>query len=204
MSETSPPILFAKYAYGSSRKDLANKISLGPCADAPDNRLLACAQKPMPYLDQDWDCQFNFNNLDELQQIILSRKEQPKLNQMLEVLEANAWQPVFAEMDRDALDLLAHGMANATQPELEALDQFAQKARAAASPLTIYCFPAAHVAKICKNGKKTSYDKALDKAPENFVMLALMLDNDYLKLAFTAPLLARKNALRYGQYIRKD
>ena len=203
MSAANGPILFENYAYGMTRDEVIASSGASACPEAPANRLLLCASDPANFLGISWREMFWFNNLDELQQIMLIRPDEPiaSLAQAQDALTANGWRAVFLETDGVAFDALEETRRRKAEDVEKAREDFEARALREKSGLTIYFFPAEFAQK--GMGKAKSYSQAVDSAGETFVMISLMLDGDNLKLAFTAPLLARKNALRYGQIIKR-
>ena len=202
----SADTLFGEYAFGMKKADVHAKSRAVPCADEPDNRLSLCAPAPVDYLQQHWQQKFSFNNLDELQQVIL---EQPnaKSGQWQAILSAmvkSGWQPVFLETDDGAFDVLEQARQYGLEKETGLQGEFAQDAMKDAANLTISLFPAAYYEKILADKKIKNFAQATDKAAETMCVPRMMINDNYIKLAFTAPLLSRKNALRYGQMIKRN
>lgn len=188
--------LFGEYFYGMDRAKVIDKSGASPCADDAGNSLVLCAAKPVDYLHLTWRERFYFNNLGELQQVLLER-EAGKWLDVKEAMPGAGWRPVFLEAQDSAFDLIAqaHKLGKAEAEKLA--DEFA--AAALSKGLVIYFFPQGFAAK----SRAQSYGKALDKSPEDLVMVMLMIDENGMKLAFYAPNLARKNALRYGEMIKR-
>lgn len=196
--------LYEDFYYGMPKKDVRKKISMA--SDGENKSLQLTNPAPAEFAGQKWQEIFNFNNLGELQEVILAQEGQiaRKYAPLLQTLQGAGWQPAYYENGKTAFDLLAavrqHGLEAAEKLRAD----FMRKAISEPDYLTVTFFPAAFLAKVRQNAKIKTWNQAVDKAPENFCQLTLMTDADNIKLSFTTPLLARKNALRYGEMIRRN
>lgn len=189
------PMLFDSFGYGMAKGAITKKVACSPCPDAPNNKLMICTTGDVPYIDQDWQEVFYFNNLDELQQVMLVRPGNdwlPALNS----LEKAGWRPVFFESRDGVFDIFENLRNNSVEECSKSAQDFAERAFQEGE-LSISCFPSGYSPGLA------TYNEALDKAPENIVITSLMAGNGNLRLAFIAPLLSRKNALRYGEMIKR-
>lgn len=202
MGAARAPILFENYAYGMSRDEVMARSGATACPEAGANSLLLCAPGPVKFLGLDWREMFWLNNLGELQQIILNRSDDSagSLAALRGALAGAGWRPVLLETDGAVLDLLEQASRNEENAE-SVREDFVARALREGTGLTIHFFPADLAQKLM--GKAGSYAQGVDRAGENIVLISLMLTDGNMKLAFTAPLLSRKNALRYGQMIKR-
>lgn len=204
MPSKKAPRLFEDFTYGMSRDELAGRTNARPCPEAPDNNLILCAPETINLFGRDWRELFYFNNLAELQQVsLVSEADGADQFKALQAALINAgWRPVFLESPRDALDILAETKRKGAEKAEGLLGEFEENALGEAPGLKVFFFPNVYAEKVM--GKLDHWSLAVDKATENFVMADLDADADAIRLTYTAPLLSRKNALRYGQMIRKN
>ncbi len=92
-----------------------------------------------------------------------------------------------------------HGAAGLDRIE----EEFVQDGLESENGLTISFFPKQFVENALKDAEITSWSQAVDQASEDLRMLNLKTDKNNIVISFTIPLLSRKNALRYGQIIRR-
>lgn len=204
MANHGATVLFQDYCYEMPKAEIAAKSGATPCPDAPDNTLLLCVANPVKFLNSDWQERFSFNNEDKLQEVLLLRQapELASCESVCDELEKNGWQPVFLETDASVFDRFEQARQSGAKKAKSQLKAFAEKALASDETLTIYFFPAAFTEKAHDN-RIGGYLQALDQADDRFILLALMADKNSQRIAFTAPVLSRKNALRYGSYIKR-
>lgn len=194
-------ILFAAFTYGMPKSSVIKICGAVPCQDAPDNRLLLCAPETVKFIGFDWRTMFWFNNQDELQQVLLAMRDSVSAMEIQNSLKNNGWRPALVETDDAVLDVLEKAKnagvekAAAELADLEAI--YINKD----DNITIYFLPQQFAEETM--GKLKTYSQAVDSAQESLVVAALMIGNGQYKLSFTAPLLSRKNALRYGQVIKR-
>lgn len=200
------PVLFEDYTYGMAKSQIAERMDARPCPQSLGNPLSLCGHAPVAHLNEEWQIIFNFNNLGELQEILLiqERKNAGQYDKVKEGLNRSDWLPVFLETDGKACDSLEVQKKEGKEKTRELIKAFAESALENDRDLTITFFPDAYLHKALKSAKIKTYMQALDMAPENFRVITLMVTGDFIKLSFTAPLLSRKNALRYGQVIRRN
>lgn len=183
------PILFDGCSFGMMKADVSQKAQASPCED---NSFALCAKTV--FVDLEWQETFIFNNQDELKEIILSCDQPRKYRDVMAGLEQAGWLPVFLEEPDSAYDFFA------------ARDQDFSKTAPSESPkepFTIHFLHGAVRDKLLGKAAVKSYDAAIEKAGESVVVCSMMCGDGWLKLSFTAPLLSRKDALRYGQMIRR-
>lgn len=200
---TQQAMLFDGYYWGMPRKEVISQCHAKACEDAPDNPLLLCNSEPVTYLQSQWREIFTFNRDDELTQVMLAQANPQHYLETQHALSNAGLKPVFIETEGDALDVLAHGRAVSYDQAQQLALEFESNAMQNSHWLTIYFFPENYLQKILEHKKIKSYEQALDRAPENFTLVSLNADVDNLKIIYTAPLLNRKNVLKYGEMIRK-
>lgn len=199
------PMLFSGYAYGASKSAIIEKSSATPCPDAPQNALLLCAPEPVEFLRFEWRENFVFNNLDELQQIILSRHslDAGRISQLRDSLLDEGWMPLYFETDADAFDFLEAYKGKGKEEASKELAAFERKASGDNGSVSIYFCKGLYWHKFLEAKNVRNYPQATTYAGDKLVIMCLMSSGDYIKLAFGSPELSRKNALRYGQYIKR-
>lgn len=185
------PVLLDGCFFGMSRADVCQKAHAAPCAD---NSFALCAAAS--FAGFDWQEAFIFNNQDELKEIILRQPcDHPGIyRDVVAGLEQAGWLPVFLEEQDSAYDLFA------------ARDQDSGKGATPANPsepFAIHFLQARAREKLLGKAAIKNYADAIEKAGENVVVCSMMCGGGWLKLSFAAPILSRKDALRYGQMIRK-
>lgn len=201
MASPSKAVLFGPYSYGMTMDAVRACGQLAPQAQG----LTLEGATTVDFLHLQWEETFYFNNLHQLQEVILTR---PGANvedclALLTALSQDAWQPVAVESEDGVFDLLeasATGDAATAQAQLR---EYVQKNLQPGSSITVTCFPTDYAQHSLQTRKFKGWLEALDKAPQTFRTLTLMVGNDHTRLAFGAPLLSRKNALRYGQMIKR-
>lgn len=204
MGENGNPELFGGYFYGMAKDMAAEKAHAVPCPEAPNNRLLLCSNASVDFLGLKWHESFFFNNSYQLQQVRLSgpRQAVEELYRLIDSMHEAGWQAAFMEAPEAAFDMLeesdAKGCKSAWKSAMEFIDRFIAHAE-----LTIYFLPDAYFAKALTMPGSKAYNALLDRAPEGIVVAAISVTEDNLSISFNAPLLSRKNALRYGQYIKR-
>ena len=205
MPKKQNPALFEDYIWGMPKKEIIEKSGAGSCPDERSNPLTLCASEPVNYAGVPWREIFWFNNDNELRQVMLSRSGSVAgdFNSILNTLPSLGWVPIFLETPDGALDILEETRINGAEKTEDARNDFEEKALKNGASLTILFFPADFGRKSLNNSRLKSYSQAMAKAPENFCVLSLMLEEDNLKLSFTAPLLTRKDVLKYGQKINR-
>ncbi|MBD5641794.1 MAG: hypothetical protein HDQ91_05190, partial [Desulfovibrio sp.] len=109
-------------------------------------------------------------------------------------LEKAGWLPVFLEEPESAHDIFAVKDRD--------FGKYAMPANSGA-PFTIHFLQGSLREKLLGIAAIKSYDDAIEKAGESVIVCSMMCGDGWLKLSFTAPILSRKDALRYGQMIRK-
>lgn len=166
------------------------------------NPLILAGQEPVGYLGLQWRCQFFFNNLDELQQVALLANRADSGKTVETALQASGWQMAFLETPDAAYDYLGEAKTQGSAKAEALARDFAQAVPGASESLAISFLPAQVAATAMEKGY--DFNQAVDNAGENLVVIRLVATPDNLRLSFTAPLLSRKNALRYGQMIRKN
>lgn len=195
-------ILFEDYAYGTSKQAITEKANAVICPKGVGGPLALCAPALIEFLQDKWQEIFVFNNQDELQQIMLIHEGKNQIDSVLEKLERKGWRPAMLENEDSVADMLEEAHRITASSATSQVEEFIDHAKESKSWLTIHFFPAPLLEEAMKAGE--GYNQAIDKAGENFCLISLMADADTLKLTFTAPLLARKNALRYGQMIKRQ
>lgn len=197
-------MLFDNFCYGMAKSEVNSLVEGQPCADAPENSLLLCSVHPVEFLNTRWNERFWFNNLQELQELILEHEADANASAVfiMDELLHSDWMPVYAETEDNAFDLLEVSKKHNPEIAEKSFKEFCTKNLEKGLLMTIYYFPQEFVNKIM--GKVKSRTKAIDeKATENFVQLGMTINAGKISLSFTAPLLSRKNALRYGQFIKR-
>lgn len=191
--------LFDDFYYGMTGSKIKSITSAKPDAR---NRLILQAPEPVRYLDLAWHEQFFLNNQDELQQIVLVAVEPVSVATIAKALQHADWQPIFLETEDYAFDRLQEANAQGKDHATELVEEFIRSRHGSNANCSISFLPATYADYALKNGM--DFNQAVDSAGENFVAIRLMATEGDLKLSFTAPLLSRKNALRYGQIIRRQ
>lgn len=201
MAADNAPMLFGEYRYGMA-KDAVAAIA-GPCQETQP--LVFRAPRPVGWLGQEWQETFSFNSLNELQEVALSQagKDAADCMAVQKALIGAGWQPAFLETDGAALDALKETRLKGADEAARERDAFEEKALRNGGTLTVSFLPEAFAKRIMKSARTKTYDQALDNGPENTVVAALTAYEGNLSLTFRAPLLSRRNALRYGQVIRR-
>lgn len=197
------PRLFEDYSYGMAKSQVLAKTKTVPCK--PPHPLALCAATPVEFLRLKWQEKLWFNNEDKLQQIMLLYEDPaPDLFTKLAIeLKKAGWLPIYFESEGRALDMVEqnrlHGAAGLDRIE----EEFVQDGLESENGLTISFFPKQFVENALKDAEITSWSQAVDQASEDLRMLNLKTDKNNIVISFTIPLLSRKNALRYGQIIRR-
>lgn len=194
-------LLFDNFYYGMPRNEIEKKLQISNLNENKEKLLKS--PNPVSYLDMEWEEIFYLNNENLLREIILSRIGQEEKNYLSvqKALVKNGWLPVAAEIEEATFDLFEQGESRLEDET--SLIAFENKALNNGKDLAIYFFPTAFAQNALHNCKIKFWANAIDKAPDNFCLLSLMQDADNLKLSFTAPLLSRRDALKYGQMIRR-
>lgn len=202
MNAKEHPELFDDYRYGATREEILAKLKAEDCGNIRETRdLTLSAPGNINFLDLEWSLRFEFNNLFLLRQISLTRGQTPgERKAIAEKLKEEGWRLMSAETDEAIFDPLERGGGESVEKERA---RFIDSALRADATLTIQFWPADFADKIVAAGKIKNCDLALDKAPENIVVLSLFSFNGDLGINFTAPLLARKDALRSGAMIKR-
>lgn len=202
MSAENVAMLFENYIYGMTRDAVIAKSGAIPCPDAPNNALLLCAPARVKFLGLEWRESFWFNNLDELQQVVLeaSSISAANLDDVENKMRGAAWEPVYLETANAAFDMLEHRKGPDIEKIFAAMREFEAR-RDPNGDLSVYYFPLDYFQKVA--GKIKSWSIAVDEARENLVVAQLVIEPAKLEIFFTAPLLSRKNALRYGEMIKR-
>lgn len=202
MSVKNAPLLFENFSYGMPRDEVIAKTGSVPCPEAPNNPLLICAPDNVEFLGCEWRVSFWFNNLDELQQVVLELMSKFTLGglKVEERMLKAGWTPVCLESGHAVLDLLEKHKKLDIQNSAIVMSDFSAQHQDETN-LSIFYFPLEYFQKV--NGKSESWSQAVDEAPESLVVARLVLGADRNKIFFTAPLLSRKNALRHGEMIKR-
>lgn len=202
MSAENAARLFENYIYGMTRNAVIAQCGAVPCPEAPDNALLLCAPTKVKFLELEWRESFWFNNLAQLQQVVL----ETSVKSMADVAEVEkkmlnaGWERGYVETGDADFDILEHYKDVDFEKMFSAMHEFEDKRKKEAG-LSVYYLPDKYFRQVV--GKIGSWSLAVDKAPENLVVAQLFIDALKLKMFFTAPLLSRKNALRYGEMIKR-
>lgn len=186
-------VLFGDYPYGMTKAQIEAATPLAPCPDNPGNAFILCNPKPVLYLQRDWRESFIFNNESSLQEVVLVRNTEDDFETLTKALGGAGWVPVSLETDDKVIDIYDKG--NPVGGDFPAA-QFS-----GGDSATLHFFPKKFVAKTLST--RNSFSLAMDDGGEAFVLLTMMWGNGMVKLSFTAPLLSRKYALRYGQMIKR-
>lgn len=204
MSSEKTAILFGGYVYGASREDVVRESGAIP-EDGAANPLNFGSAESALFLGREWSENFNFNNLGELQEVSLTRcgEDAETADAVRKSLIEKGWTPVYCEIPGDAFDALRERIRAGDAATEREIVSFGEKAIQNGEGFVICFFPSAYADKLIKKGKETTYFKALDKAPENFTMASLSYGDGVLRISFNAPILSRKNALRYGEVIKR-
>ena len=196
-------ILLDDYYYGMPRKDILAKLKI-PLPPDHEQRILRDPGE-ISFLGYNWEELFYFDNDEALRQIILIRatRDGETFRSIQEELINSGWTPVSVEMDEATFDIF--GLANRRDHEItnRELKEFESQALEKNDSVTVYFFPAAFADKVLTDSKIKFWANAIDKAPENFCLLSFAADANNIKLSFTAPLLSRKAALKYGEKIKR-
>lgn len=198
-------MLFDSFKYGMSREEIAQRLKIANAAPNAIDRWTLRAPGGVNFLQETWEESFDFNNNDALRQIILTRavNERDEYLSVQEALLKEGWTPVAVDTDEDSFDAFRHREPGDPAMSRKALDSFEKEAIQLGKEMTVYFFPSSFADKVMKNLKIKFWTDAMDKARENFCLLSLMVNPDNIRLSFSAPLLSRKAALKYGEMIKK-
>lgn len=201
MTANTTPALFGEYRYGMAKEAVGSLA--GPCQETQP--LVFRAPRPVAWLGQEWQETFSFNSLNELQEVALSQAGKDATDYMAvqEALIGAGWQPAFLERNGAALDALHDARLKDAGEAAEKRAAFEEAALRDGETLTVSFLPEAFARKAMKSARAKTYEQALDSGPEGTVVAALTFYEGNMSLAFRAPLLSRRNALRYGQVIRR-
>lgn len=202
MGAERTPLLFENYSYGMPRGDVLSIAKAGPCE--PPHPLALCASSPVEFLNLKWQTSFWFNNEDRLQQIMLTRDYSAKesFSALEKELKSAGWLPVYFESDDGALDLVEQSHIQTGAESGKLAEEFVSNALKNGG-VTVSFLPSQFVLQALQNASIATWSQAVDNGPEDLRMLSLRIDRVRLAASFTAPLLSRKNALRYGQMIKR-
>ena len=195
--------LFENYFYAMNKEAVKNSTKTTSCPEDLNNGLSICAEKTVYFLDLNWLEVFTFNNLNELIQIkLVDKNKSSEAKPLISKLLMKEWVPVYCETDTAVLDI--YESQSSPEASLTILEnQFIDNAINEKQNLTILFLSDKFYKKTFNKKGISSYILAMDTAPENLVTLSLIITPDNLSINFNAPLLARKNALRYGTMIKR-
>lgn len=197
-------MLFGGYFFGMKKEAVVRESGATPEDGETGKSFAYIAPKPVEFIGDAWRESFNFNNRDELREVVLSReaRDPGAYIGVREALSREGWTPVFSETDGGACDAIEKYRAGASAA-IDMISEFEKAATEKGSGFSTCFFPLNFVEKLIKSRQKKTCYNALDKAKDDFVTLTLTDGESSLRLVFNAPVLSRKDALRYGEYIRR-
>lgn len=196
-------LIFEDFSYGMAKSQVLAKAEAEACT--PPHPLALCAVAPVEFLQLKWQATFWFNNEDKLQQIMLAHagSEPDSLRQLERKLKNAGWLPVYFESDTGALDLIEQSREHGEAELPKIADRFVQAGLDSGGEIAVSFLPAKFAEKALKNASISTWSQAVDSGPDDLRMLDLRIAENNITASFTLPLLSRKNALRYGQMIKR-
>ena len=200
MAAEKQAFLFENFEFGEKLQDVLKNTDSTACG-----ALDYCSPHTVSFLETEWEEIFTFNNQEELQQIRLRKANNAdNFFEIQKRLKSKDWLPIFAQSDNEAFDFIAETRKSDQEESETAFLNFEEKTLTQSRLLEVIFFPEKFAIRILKSKKTQNYYQAEEKYKENTVIVTLARDENHISITFNAPLLSRKNALRYGSFIKRD